>query len=467
MHLLQASSAFDCQGRPGQVTIFATTLAVLGQTLVWSNGHQDPTAMRWLTGALLLLVVGITLPRAPRFTRFEEPIALGILGCALAWQFAMAVHNAPGIYLRQLTGWEQLFYRLGISSAAVLAGLGFAKSQPLGRWRLPLLFLCFLLLGVWMIQASPNPIIDVDVVQRESATALLRGQNPFAITFKNIYGHTAFSGKNSTNEVLNAGFPYPPWSLLLIVPAQALFSDYRYAHMLAILGSAILMAASGRNRISEAIATTFLFTPKVFFVIEQGWTDPLLLLAFSSVCFLANRRPHLVPYALGLAFGLKQYAVLSALFSWLLPKPLTWRIVGTSAAKALLVFALAIVPFLAWNSHALIFSAILNHLGFAPRPDALSFTVWLGLHFDDRFSWLNLATLAAAIALAAWRTPRNAAGFAAALALLFFVFFSFGGHAFCNHYYFVTGLTALAAAYASAPTSALTTASPPQPPPPA
>ncbi len=44
------------------------------------------------------------------------------------------------------------------------------------------------LLGVWIIRNSPSPAIDVFVFQQESSAALLRGENPYKLTFANIYG---------------------------------------------------------------------------------------------------------------------------------------------------------------------------------------------------------------------------------------------------------------------------------------
>jgi hypothetical protein len=56
-----------------------------------------------------------------------------------------------------------------------------------------------------------------------------------------------------------------------------------------------------------------------------------------------------------------------------------------------------------------------------------------------------------AIALALWRAPRTPAGFAAASALVFLVFFAFNKQAFTNYYSLVIGALCTAAAAARLP----------------
>jgi hypothetical protein len=282
--------------RPGQAFCFALAAATLGQTLAMSNGHQNPAAMWWLTVTVAIAVLGVALPAVRPLGRWQEKATLVLLGAALMWQFAMLVHNAPGIYLQPRTGWQALWFKLGISAAAVLTGAGLAEKPLLGRARMPLVLLVHFGLGCWLISASPSPAIDVDLIQRESAKALLAGQNPYALTFQNIYGSTAFFNTTMADaQRINIGFPYPPLSLLLALPGQALLGDYRYGQLAAMVGAGAFMAYARPGRIAPAVATLFLFTPRVFFVLEQGWTDPFLVLLVSATVFVALRRPGPVP----------------------------------------------------------------------------------------------------------------------------------------------------------------------------
>src|SRR5258707_14745999 len=99
------------------------------------------------------------------------------------------------------------------------------------------------------------------------------------------------------------------------------------------------LAVAARGPVGPAAAGLFLLTPRGFFVLSQGWTEPLVVLLFAATVFAACRRPRFAPYLLGLFWAVKQYVVLSApLMILLIPAkgqapadgPRTWR--GTLAA---------------------------------------------------------------------------------------------------------------------------------------
>jgi hypothetical protein len=432
--------------RPGQALLFVLAAAVLGHVLAMSNGHQDDGAMRVLTVALSLAALGVVLPRIPALARLGDAPVLVVLGLALIWQFGMLIHNSPGIYLQPRTPVQLLQFRMGLAAAAVLAGAGLSKEAFLGRWRMPLLLLVHFLLGCWLISASPNPVIDVDMMQREAVKALLHGQNPFTMSFPNIYGSTAFFGdKIADANRINLGFPYPPLSLLYAVPGQALFGDYRYGQLAAMTGAAALMAYARPGRIGPAVAALFLFTPRVFFVLEQGWTDPFLVLMLAATVFAACRSPGWVPYLFGLFIALKQYAPLAAALSWILVRPFRWAEFGRSALKAAAVAALVTLPFAVLDLKAFCNTQFAAHLGTPFRPDALTYVAWFGSQ-EQRVSGLGSMMVVLAVGLASWRASRTPAGFASALVLLYIAFFAFGAHAFCNHYYFIIGALCITAA---------------------
>jgi hypothetical protein len=434
-----------------QQFFFVAAMCVLGQTLAQSNGHQDDTAMKLLSVTLALTVIGVIVPDFNWARRWAQPATIGLLALGLIWQFAMLAHNAPGMYLHPRTGWQTLWFLLGLSSAAVLAGSGLTEKPFLGRARMPLILLIHFLLGMWLINASPRPIIDVDLIQRESVAGLLSGHNPYELTFQNIYGNTAFFGnKIADAQRINVGFPYPPLSLLLAIPGQALFGDYRYSQLTAMVIAGALMAYSRPGRVAPAIATLFLFTPRVLFVLEQGWTDPFLVLLAAITVFTALRHPKILPYAFGLLMVVKQYAVLAGAFVWLLLQPFEWKAFARIALKAAAIALLVTLPFVLWNPSAFFFSTGGAHGGTPFRADALSYPAWLGAGQPDRWSNMSLIALAVAFGIGTWRAARTPAGFASALALLTFGFFAFSGHAFCNHYYWILGLISLAAAASGA-----------------
>ena len=67
----------------------------------------------------------------------------------------------------------------------------------------------------------------------------------------------------------------------------------------------------------------FLFTPRAFFVLEQGWIEPFVICGLCAVVFCAVRRPKALPYAVVLFLSTKQY-LLFALPAILLLLPRPW-----------------------------------------------------------------------------------------------------------------------------------------------
>jgi hypothetical protein len=152
-----------------------------------------------------------------------------------------------------------------------LAALGLLQTFNLRAMRFPLLLAMVITFCVVSTitfispQVAKNPNIDVFVFQQSVADGLQHGHNPYAIRLPNIY-----SGKNSTmfqdpvrfsagtpfygpgvvdeNGWITYGFPYPPLSLLLVMPAYLLGGDCRFAHVIAMGFSALLMAAARPGR---------------------------------------------------------------------------------------------------------------------------------------------------------------------------------------------------------------------------
>ena len=75
--------------------------------------------------------------------------------------------------------------------------------------------------------------------------------------------------------------------------------------------TAVLVYAARPGTTSALSAFLLLFTPRVFFVLISGWTEPLLVLWLAAAVYCACRRPTLLPVALGLLLATKQYMVLA------------------------------------------------------------------------------------------------------------------------------------------------------------
>jgi hypothetical protein len=165
--------------------------------------------------------------------------------------------------------------------------------------------------------------------------------------------------------------------------------------------------------------------------------------------FAACRAPRLLPVALGLLFSSKQYAIFVAPLAYMLLAKPTWKSYGALILKAAAVAAVITLPWALWNVRAFVESVVVFQSRQPFRQDALSYLVWSAVEGLPRLPLSAcFVMLVPAFALALWRAPRTPAGFAAATAIVFLVFFSFAKQAFCNYYMMIVGALCCAAAAA-------------------
>jgi hypothetical protein len=448
--LFSAMFARDERQPRGETTaavMAAVAAGLLGLALQFRSGRLDPLGILLVAGALAALL---------RAVRGRPVIALerrGIRAVELALAAALAVAlvahlpRPPGIHLDVAGLSGRAFFLGGLGLAAALVAAAFVGPQRGGAWRAPLLVAIFLVLGGWVIRHSPEPHIDVFVFQRDAAAALLGGENPYRLTFPNIYGDGRFYGPGlAAGGRLLFGFPYPPLSLFLALPG-ALAGDFRYAQLAAMALSGAAMVALAPGRRGLLAAALYLFSPRTFFVLEQGWTEPFLVALAALVLFVAVRARPLLPIALGLFLASKQYLVLAVPLL-----PLLWRRPGDRAGLARglllagLVAAAVTLPLALWDLPAFWHSVALQ-LGQPFRDDALSFLAVVAFLTGYRPpSAIAFVAAALAVVMAYRHLPRGPNGFALALSLVFFGFFAFNKQAFCNYYHFVVGTLCLAVA---------------------
>ncbi|HZH02474.1 MAG TPA: hypothetical protein VEY30_01740, partial [Myxococcaceae bacterium] len=286
----------------------AAAAVTLGHALQLGNGGLVPGAIVWLTWALVLGTVGVVAPRAVRtatMATWIEGALPWLLGAGVVWQLSHWMLRPPATRVPWDVGWV-----LPVSGAAVLSAVTLVAGAGARRAGLVLLVCLYSVCGAWMLSHSPPPAIDVYVFQRDGAAALLRGENPYGLTFPDIYGRASsfFYGPGiSVNGRLQFGYLYPPLSLLLALPGHLFFGDYRYSQLGANALAGLLMATARPGRWSGAALFFYLFTPRSLFILEQGWSEPFVVLGLAAATFAACRRPRLLPWAFGLFLAVKQY----------------------------------------------------------------------------------------------------------------------------------------------------------------
>jgi hypothetical protein len=435
--------------------LLALAAVILGHAVQMTNGFYHPPALAWVGLALVLTLVavigGSSGSRALAFFARSEltdaVLAAGIVSNLVALAFMpIGMHLTDPIPRRPLMV-------LAMLTIAGFALVGIVRRE---QWRRAWFFTAlaaYFSLGMWLIHASPDPPIDVLVVHREAIAALLEGRSPYAITWPDIYGGGEYYAPNMTaaGRVL-FGYPYPPLSLLLTLPAQVLFGDIRYSGLAATAGAAALVGLVRRERTAPLAAMLLLFTPRSFFVLEQGWTEPFALLGLAATVWCALRAPRWLPVALGLLVAVKQHMVVALPLVVLLTSPGGWRAWAGLVTRATAVAAVVTLPFLLWRTRRFIRAVVLLQFQEPFRRDSLSLAAFLSHQGMPPAPWLLVAmavlALALGVALCLWRAARSPASFAGALALTLLMLFAVGKKAFCNYYYFVIGAMAVSVAAA-------------------
>ena len=394
---------------------------------------------------LALLALSLTLAGAAVLSRTRPRVVWPrglhrVLAYGLAAQFALLAVwpltnplslSSPGAYAP---------FWLGLAVAAAIAAAPILGVRSASWWRVGALLLVHFLIGAWVIGQAAEPFIDVFIMQRDGARALVDGVNPYLPIYPNIHGpDSPYYGPGLVVDgELTIGFPYPPLSLLLVAPAELLAGDPRYAHLVAVELAALVMAVIRPGRIGTGAALLYLFTPWTFFTVAGSWTEPLVILMVALVGLCAVRAPQLLGIALGLLIAVKQYALLGL--------PLAILLLGTDARtrwrigwQSLAIAVALTLPFLLWDPAAFSWSAVGSLAGQAFRPDSLTFLAVLPGDWGPRLSLLGFLLLVPAFFFV-WRgAPRTAFGFAAALGFLLLVFFSFSRQGSGNYHFAVIG----------------------------
>lgn len=339
--------------------------------------------------------------------------------------------------------------------------VGSAISMAFGgrrRVSMAIFFLSYTMATGWLLLSQNFYLgyVDVALFQEMASAALREGVNPYSITFPDLYGAKSvlFYGPGvSVDGVLQFGFPYLPLGLLVTAPFEWLVSDFRIAHLLAIVGAGVMMAMLGDGWVSRASAAAFMLIAPIPVVIAIGWTEPLMVVALMAVLLSSRRKSAATPYLLGVVLAMKQTAVLLFAPAFLLyDRPWSLRVIAGDLAKTLATLAALTLPFVLWNPSAFYRSVIALQFIQPFRPDSLAFPALFANYFGSYDSRLLVALPLVGVGVVAIatlrRTPTGAQGFALAAAFTLLVAFAFSKQAFANYYLLPLALLVGAAALA-------------------
>jgi hypothetical protein len=187
----------------------------------------------------------------------------------------------------------------------------------------------------------------------------------------------------------------------------------------------------------------------VWFVIEEGWTEPVAVFLLALTVVLLGRLPIAAGWVAGILAMTKQYfgVIAIAIVRLIFIRRQQWWWVALAAGFAA---AAVTLPLALWHPNAFMRNVIWLQTREPFRIDSLSYLAWAAHQGMGQGSFLwALGAGAAAAILTAFSTRNTAEGFAASVSFTTSSFFVFGSKAFCNYYFFVIG--ALCCAIAAVP----------------
>jgi hypothetical protein len=392
--------------------------AVLGAVIIPSRGHYRADSMVLVFAALgvvVWLLVDLLRQRSPRAT-VSSRLLLGAIPAVLALFLVSALIDS-----RLLIDLDRPWWTLRAITVLELALVASYLGKPptaSSRWptiRFALFGLCLALAMLETLHLSPVPHIDVWTVQTGGARAILDGKNPFEVV------HVIDTAPDVVRD--DVPYVYPPLQALFTAPGL-LLGDVRVTMgtALLVLGIALrdLVLRSGRRLdplLVDAPALLVWLSPKLLFVYQQAWIDPVL--ASKQTMFWV------APLAF-VAFPVFRLR---------------------HAALAVALAAATYIPFALWNWPALFHANLGFVAGLPSRPDALSFVNWAWLALGVRVPYAIAFPIAAAmVGYVVLRRRAEPSVFGIALLVTYFVFFTFNKWTFANYYFSLLGMAALGAA---------------------
>jgi hypothetical protein len=308
--------------------------------------------------------------------------------------------------------------------------------------RFVLISACVLTGGIDAIRSSPHPDVDVFNVEQQGADVLARGENPFT--------HLSVQNTAPGHVGPNLPYVYTPVQLFVTLPAKKIAGDVRYAMLVSILIAGAAMRSLARTALpsttsfaEDAPALFYFLTPKLFFVIEQAWTEPISVM-FASLAVLAHvrKKPVLAAILFGLLFATKQTMIFMVPIAWLVIGLRPWQ-----AAAAIATAGATALPFAFVNFHAFKYALFDFQNLLPPRKDGLTLHTAVAELFGFELPGaLGFLLATAASGISAWRLRAKLGEFAPASAFTLLIFFFFNKWAFANYYFLTMGLASLAAA---------------------
>lgn len=295
-----------------------------------------------------------------------------------------------------------------------------------------------------------HPPSDVQYMVGDSVAALLRGVNPYGLTFPNPYtvADTArfWNLDFISGDRIDVGYPYLPAPLLVDVPGH-LLGDIRYASVLALLGATALAWRVATEPVGRLLVATLPATPLALRTTLGYWVEPVMVLGLVLLVWaMVTRRRWAGVLGGVLLLSTKQYAVVLLPLERLVRERLGARTVWvlTGVVAALIGGFFLLDPRAFWRA------VVELHLSQPYRSDSISLaTDLVDAGLPVPVAALSVASVVAGLCVALlvrWRAPAGAAWLALGTGLALLATVLLSKQAFINYYFVIHAALVLALA---------------------
>ncbi len=383
------------------------------------SGHEG----EYYAAGLALVVAGLLLVAAVVAGGLAlRPPGRAEIGAAVAVSLLSAVIH-PVDRLMHASGGELVAIQVcaAVTVAVALATLWFRRNRLAWIAGAGLA----LATGCVVIALVPDPRIDVWYLLQQSSSGLLSGDDMYRQHWAHSHG-------------LQAVYPYLPMSTVLLAPFRWIVGDVRAGLLLAMVATSGLLRRLAPAA-PVALSLLVLVHPHWAFLVDQAWTEPLLLLLLcAAVVATEHGRPVVAMLALAAALATKQHIVV------LLPLFACWPAFGWRRTLASLgVAVVAVLPWVVAGPSDFWHDAVHANLALGVIPRALCIPSFLQRHGITVGFWFPLVALLGSYA-ACLRAPRTATGLALGSALVLWTIDATNKQSFFNHYTLPLGLLVLA-----------------------
>jgi hypothetical protein len=282
--------------------------------------------------------------------------------------------------------------------------------------------------GFALVIVGSTPVIDVWELLQGAGHGLAGGSNPYELTFP-----------GSPPGQVRDCFTYLPATMLLTAPGVWLGGDARWAELVLLVATGVLLCwhLRARGGTPLALALLMVILPASGYMVQQSWTETVVLPALVGTAVLVDHglikrgRAGWAAVAFGVALASKQHVVL------LVPLLLLCRFRPRELAVTAGTAAVLTLPWLLANPTRFLRCTVTLFVNAPPRTD--SFSLWLLVPQPARLPVLVVALLAGY--LLAWRyCPRTGAGFLVGCAVVLSTFGLLNKQTFLNQWWLVGAL---------------------------